>query len=183
MRKRVISLVLALLMVLTLVPSLGTQANAQTGGHTRSEAVNWAVSQQGESLDFDNVYGETSVDLIKYYYKYLGENASYAMGNANAYAWNDLPPGWTRVTSDYRPGDIAVFKTNYKDYNDNGVYILGTGDLGHVSIITSMDGAWFTSMNQSYAGHPYVEQKSFHTACIDARILLPTSFRTIFTDI
>ena len=170
MRKRIVSLVLALLMVLTLAPSLGTQANAQTGGHTRSEAVNWAISQQGVSLDFDNVYGETSVDLIKYYYKYLGENASYAMGNANAYAWNDLPPGWTRVTSDYRPGDIAVFKTNYKDYNDNGVYILGTGDLGHVSIITSMDGAWFTSMNQSYAGHPYVEQKSFHTACIDCAI-------------
>lgn len=35
------------------------------------------------------------------------------MGNANAYISNNLPPGWTRVYSNYQPGDIAVWKTNH----------------------------------------------------------------------
>ena len=170
MRKRIMSLVLVLLMVFALMPTLSTQANAQTGGHTQAEAVAWAQSQNGASLDYDGVYGCQCVDLIKYYYAYLGGNAGYAVGNANQYASNALPSGWTRVYSGYQPGDVAVFKTNYNDYNDNGSLIMGTGDLGHVSIITAVNGAWFTSMNQNHAGHSYVEAKTFHTAAIQCAI-------------
>lgn len=169
MKKRIISLALALLMVLALMPTLSSPANALTG-HTQAEAVAWAQAQNGKPLDFDHVYGEQCVDLIKYYYQYLGNNEAYAHGNANEYAWNALPSGWTRVSSGFRPGDIAVFKTNYKDYNDNGSLILGTGSLGHVSIITAVNGAWFTSMNQNHAEHKYVEAKTFHTDAIQCAI-------------
>ena len=170
MKKRGLSILLALCMVLALLPALGTQANAATGGHTRAEAVAWAQSQNGATLDYDGVYGAQCVDLIKYYYAYLGDNAGYARGNANEYASNTLPSGWTRVYGDYQPGDVAVFKTNYNDYNDNGSLIMGTGSLGHVSIITEVNGGWFTSMNQNHAGHSYCESKTFHTAALQCAI-------------
>ena len=170
MKKRGLSILLVLCMVLALLPALGTQANAATGGHTQAEAVAWAQSQNGASLDYDQVYGAQCVDLIKYYYAYLGDNAGYARGNANEYASNALPSGWTRVYGDYQPGDVAVFKTNYNDYNDNGSLIMGTGSLGHVSIITAVNGGWFTSMNQNHAGHSYCESKTFHTAALQCAI-------------
>ena len=37
-------------------------------------SIAWAQAQNGKPLDFDHVYGEQCVDLIKYYYQYLGNN-------------------------------------------------------------------------------------------------------------
>ena len=106
--------------------------------HTQQEAVNWAISQIGQKLDYDGVYGAQCVDLIKYYYAYLG--VSPVTGNGADYAYNSLPAGWTRIQNYSgfipQPGDIAVW----------------TGGYGHVSIVTSSDSVGFNSINQNVSG-------------------------------
>ena len=50
-------------------------AEASTGGHSADDAVNWVKSQVGKGLDYDGVYGNQCVDLICYYYRYLGQTS------------------------------------------------------------------------------------------------------------
>ena len=136
MKKRVLSLLLALLMVVSLVPM---SALAATNGHTANEAIGWVQSQVGKALDYDGVYGAQCVDLIKYYYDYLG-CASYARGNGSDYATNALPSGWTRLKgAQPRPGDILVYTGGYNNY-------------GHVAIYESD----YVSYHQNFNGKQYV---------------------------
>lgn len=111
--------------------------------HNQAEAVNWAAGQIGKSLDYDGMYGAQCVDLIKYYYEYLG-HGNYAMGNACNYASNNLPSGWTRVYGNYQPGDIAVWKVNHS------CSTCTTSSFGHVGIITSADSVGFNAVNQNF---------------------------------
>ena len=107
---------------------------------SRQDAVNWAYAQDGKFLDYDKAYGTQCVDLIKYYYAYLGV-ANYAKGNGCDYVSNTLPGGWTRIknTADFvpEPGDIAVWG---KDLSTSG----------HVSIILSANVHSFVSMDQNW---------------------------------
>lgn len=130
---------------------------------TKEEGVSWAMSQIGKGLDYDGVYGNQCVDLIKYYYAHYGV-AGYARGNAIQYTSNSLPPGWTRVYSNYQPGDIAVFKAK------NGCSVCTTGENGHVGIITSIDSVGFNAVNQNYAGRSYCTQNWFHVRCLACAI-------------
>ena len=130
---------------------------------TKEEGVSWAMSQIGKGLDYDGVYGNQCVDLIKYYYAHYGV-AGYARGNAIQYTSNSLPPGWTRVYSNYQPGDVAVFKAN------NGCSVCTTGENGHVGIITSIDSVGFNAVNQNYAGRSYCTQNWFHVRCLACAI-------------
>ena len=136
MKKRVLSLLLVLLMVMSLVP---ISALAATNGHTANEAIGWVQSQVGKALDYDGVYGAQCVDLIKYYYDYLG-CASYARGNGSDYATNALPSGWTRLKgAQPRLGDILVYTGGYNNY-------------GHVAIYESD----YVSYHQNFNGKQYV---------------------------
>ena len=130
---------------------------------TKEEGVSWAMSQIGKGLDYDGVYGTQCVDLIKYYYAHYGV-AGYARGNAIQYTSNSLPPGWTRVYSNYQPGDVAVFRAN------NGCSVCTTGENGHVGIITSIDSVGFNAVNQNYAGRSYCTQNWFHVRCLACAI-------------
>lgn len=130
---------------------------------TKEEGVSWAMSQIGKGLDYDGVYGNQCVDLIKYYYAHYGV-AGYARGNAIQYTSNSLPPGWTRVYSNYQPGDVAVFRAN------NGCSVCTTGENGHVGIITSIDSVGFNAVNQNYAGRSYCTQNWFHVRCLACAI-------------
>ena len=130
---------------------------------TKEEGVSWAMSQIGKGLDYDGVYGNQCVDLIKYYYAHYGV-AGYARGNAIQYTSNSLPPGWTRVYSNYQPGDIAVFKAK------NGCSVCTTDENGHVGIITSIDSVGFNAVNQNYAGRSYCTQNWFHVRCLACAI-------------
>lgn len=110
--------------------------------HTRAEAVAWAKAQSGKKLDYDGVYGAQCVDLIKYYYQYLG--ATVLGGNAITYADNKLPEGWSRISfnanvKDVQPGDIAVWT--------------GTA-TGHVAIVVSADANGFDVAEQNYNEGP-----------------------------
>lgn len=130
---------------------------------TKEEGVSWAMSQIGKGLDYDGVYGNQCVDLIKYYYAHYGV-AGYARGNAIQYTSNSLPPGWMRVYSNYQPGDVAVFRAN------NGCSVCTTGENGHVGIITSIDSVGFNAVNQNYAGRSYCTQNWFHVRCLACAI-------------
>ena len=136
MKKRVLSLLLVMLMVVSLAPM---SALAATNGHTANEAIGWVQSQVGKALDYDGAYGAQCVDLIKYYYDYLG-CASYARGNGSDYATNALPSGWTRLKgAQPRLGDILVYTGGYNNY-------------GHVAIYESD----YVSYHQNFNGKQYV---------------------------
>ena len=129
---------------------------------SQNDAVAWARAQINKGLDYDGVYGNQCVDLIKYYYAYFGV-ASYAKGNANAYITNALPPGWTRVYGGYQAGDIGVWKVNYG----------GTGSYGHVGIITSADSVGFNAVNQNYNNHSYCTENWFNLSVLACAIRPP----------
>ena len=119
MKKRMLSLMLAVLMVVCLLP---TTALAATAGHTAADAIAWAQSQVGKSLDYDGVYGAQCVDLICYYYLYLGQRSPG--GNGCDYATNRLPDGWQRIKgAQPQPGDILVYSGNSENpYGHVGIY-------------------------------------------------------------
>ena len=141
----------------------GETLRVQAAGHTQSEAVSWANAQIGKGLDYDGVYGNQCVDLIKYYYAYFGV-AGYAMGNANAYITNSLPAGWTRVYSNYQPGDVAVWKVNHS------CSTCSTSDLGHVGIIVSTDSSGFDAVNQNFNNKSYCTKNRFNISALACAI-------------
>ena len=87
MKKRVLSLVLAVILIVGLLP---TAAFASTNGKTADDAINWVRSLNGQPVGS----GEC-VALIKAYYSYLGQTSPG--GNGVDYWYNDLPAGWTRI--------------------------------------------------------------------------------------
>ncbi len=159
LRKMLIASLGAILLFVAFISVDKTEVQAAT----KEEGVSWAMSQIGKGLDYDGVYGNQCVDLIKYYYAHYGV-AGYARGNAIQYTSNSLPPGWTRVYSNYQPGDIAVFKAK------NGCSVCTTGENGHVGIITSIDSVGFNAVNQNYAGRSYCTQNWFHVRCLACAI-------------
>ena len=122
--KKFLSVVLSLIMLSTI--TTGVTMTAQATSITQAQAVSWANSQIGKSLDYDGSYGAQCVDLIKYYYAYLG--VTPVKGNGCDYATNALPSGWQRIaySSGFaaQPGDIAV-------------WTYSTSAYGHVAIVTS----------------------------------------------
>lgn len=159
LQKMLIASLGAILLFTTFVSVDKTEVQAAT----KEEGVSWAMSQIGKGLDYDGVKGNQCVDLIKYYYAHYGV-AGYARGNAIQYTSNSLPPGWTRVYSNYQPGDIAVFKAK------NGCSVCTTDENGHVGIITSIDSVGFNAVNQNYAGRSYCTQNWFHVRCLACAI-------------
>ena len=136
MKKRVLSLALAVLMALSLLP---TAASASTGGKTADDAINWVRSKAGQPLDYDGAYGAQCVDLICFYYKCLGQASPG--GYAKEYRTNALPSGWQRLQGvQPQRGDILVYNPSAKN------------EAGHVAIYESDYSTW----HQNYADRQYV---------------------------
>ena len=150
--KKVLSLFLSVVMLLSITAGIDFSAQA-AAKRTQSEAVNWANSQVGKALDYDGVYGAQCVDLIYYYYVYLGETSRG--GNACDYMNNSLPSGWKRITYTTgmtpQPGDIAVWKKNISSV---------TGSNGHVSIVISANSSTFVTVQQNSSGRQYCTKDS-----------------------
>ena len=133
--KKILSVFLALLMMISIIPMSSITASAATT-RTADEAIKWCESQLGKTLDYDGAYGGQCVDLTMYYYKYLGVNA--VGGNGCDYATNTLPSGWTRTKGGVpQKGDILVY----------------TGGYGHVAIFESTN----VSYHQNWGGQ-YVQK-------------------------
>ena len=141
MKHRILSLILALTLLSGMIITTPYVVNASTNGYTRQQAVNWAISQIGKSIDADGAYGYQCVDLARAYYVYLGQ--SQVSGHGKDYATNSLPAGWTRIQNSGSftpmPGDVAVWTNTASGY-------------GHVAIITAVSGANITIVEQNYEG-------------------------------
>ena len=121
MKRRVLCLILAVIMVACLLP---TAAFASTNGKTADDAINWVKSLEGQPVGS----GEC-VALIKAYYSYLGQTSPG--GNGADYSWNQLPAGWTRIqNAQPQKGDILVYSGN------------GANKYGHVAIYESDYSTW-----------------------------------------
>ncbi|MBR7033466.1 MAG: InlB B-repeat-containing protein, partial [Clostridia bacterium] len=129
-------------MLCSIIPSIATTVSASTGGHTRAEAVAWANSKIGSALDYDGYYGAQCVDLIYYYYVYLGQSAPG--GNARDFANGGkyTPSGWSYQSSP-QPGDIAV-DSSYSP--------------GHVGIVTKIEGSYMYCVEQNYNYKQYCQE-------------------------
>lgn len=146
LKKRVLSVLLCLCMVVGMLPWITPEASAATNGHTRDEAVAEARRRAQNPYDYDGVYGPQCVDLIWWYYQYLGYRSPG--GNATAYMNNQLPNNeWKRYTPDEtipQPGDIVVFKAghkySYKDIYGNPCY---AGITGHIAIVVESNSSWY----------------------------------------
>ena len=121
MKRRVLCLFLAVIMVACLLP---TAAFASTNGKTADDAINWVRSLEGQPVGS----GEC-VALIKAYYSYLGQTSPG--GNGADYSWNQLPAGWQRLqNAQPQKGDILVYSGN------------GENPYGHVAIYESDYSTW-----------------------------------------
>ncbi|MGN1328721.1 MAG: CHAP domain-containing protein [Eubacterium sp.] len=120
--KKFVSLFLPLVIIFTMTVGINTVALATE--RTSDEAVKWAASKVGTSIDYDGYYGAQCVDFIMEYYDYLGGEISG--GNAVDYATNDLPEGWTRTKGGApQKGDILIYAGGTDQY------------YGHVAIYES----------------------------------------------
>ena len=121
MKRRVLCLILAVIMVACLLP---TAVFASTNGKTADDAINWVRSLNGQPVGS----GEC-VALIKAYYSYLGQTSPG--GNGADYSWNQLPAGWQRLqNAQPQKGDILVYSGN------------GANPYGHVAIYESDYSTW-----------------------------------------
>ena len=158
--KRWLAILVSSFLLATMIP-MGV-VGVSAANRTREEAVQWALSQVGQSLDQDHAEGYQCVDLIFYYYEFLGVPS--AGGYACDYQWNALPAGagWERiiVTPGFVPqvGDIAVWKTNHTGYNEYGDWYT-IGKYGHVGIVVNHD---LEPNAQGYVGMMIVNQNYDH---------------------
>ncbi len=128
--KKLLALLMCLTMIICMVPVTASAALSKTS----SDAISWVKSKKGQTLDYDGVYGGQCVDLIYYYYVYLG--VSSVGGNAVDYTTNKLPSGWTRTKGGTpKKGDIIIYA--------------GNGGYGHVAIFEATTSTW----HQNAAGY------------------------------
>lgn len=136
MKRRVLCLILAVIMVACLLP---TAAFASTNGKTADDAINWVRSLNGQTVGS----GEC-VALIKAYYSYLGQTSPG--GDGKDYSWNQLPAGWTRIqNAQPQKGDILVYGWSAKN------------PAGHVAIYESDNSTW----HQNFGSARYVTQVTY----------------------
>ena len=142
MKKRVLSLVLAVILIVGLLP---TAAFASTNGKTADDAINWVRSLNGQTVGS----GEC-VALIKAYYSYLGQTSPG--GDGKDYAGNKLPAGWTRIqNAQPQKGDILVYGWSAKN------------PAGHVAIYESDYSTW----HQNFGSARYVTQVTYRYNSFD----------------
>ncbi len=142
MKRRVLCLILAVIMVACLLP---TAAFASTNGKTADDAINWVKSLEGQPVGS----GEC-VALIKAYYSYLGQTSPG--GNGADYSWNQLPAGWTRIqNAQPQKGDILVYGWSAKN------------PAGHVAIYESDNSTW----HQNFGSARYVTQVTYRYNSFD----------------
>lgn len=141
MKKRIMSLFLALAICMTLMPATMLPVQAATNGHTREEAVAKAVEMYRNQYDYDGVYGVQCVDMTVGYYRYLvGYSVS---GNGCDYRSNRLPSGWKIGEVLPEPGDVMVWGPGVGGAN---------AKYGHVAVVVDTDSAYAYCVDYSRSG-------------------------------
>ena len=133
--KKVISVFLSLVLLISLTMGISIESNASTNGHSQSEAVAWVNSQ------VNTTHGNGQcVYFVRDYYAYLGQ--TMPTGNANQYVNGGVycPAGWSYQNAP-QPGDIAVWANS---------------SPGHVAVVTEIRGTQMVCVESNYAGRTYV---------------------------
>ena len=132
--KQILSLLLAAVIFVGVMPMSTVPASAATNGHSQSEAMAWLNSKIG--IQIGN--GQCPA-LAREYYSYLGYSVR---GDGKDYE-NNVPNGWTRTYyySGYvpQPGDIAVWRATNTEAGK--IY-------GHVAIVQSATSSSMTCYEQ-----------------------------------
>jgi uncharacterized repeat protein (TIGR02543 family) len=131
MKKRILSTVMAFIMVIsiTTIPESGFIIYAEAATRTPrtlEQALNWVRDKLGTFYDQDGVYGSQCVDLINGYYIFFG--GSRAPGHARDFATNSVPQGFTRFTLANTPGGLQP----------GDIFVNTAGTYGHVGIVESV---------------------------------------------
>lgn len=140
--KKIICYLMSLILVVSTFAGMDMESLAGTNGVTQEQAGVWAEAQNGKSLDQDGYYGAQCVDLIRYYYLYLGN--SPVQGNGCDYATNALPSGWQRIR--YYNGFVP-------QRGDIAVWTYTTSAYGHVAIVTNANSSMFYVVEQNGSTH------------------------------
>lgn len=140
MKKRILSVVLCLCMVMGMVPAITQIAQASTNGHTQAEAVQWVKARADEHWEINDGSGMTQcTEFIWAYYEYLlgyhvGGHAYHYLGNT----YGACPSGWTRPDkSTVQPGDIVIWDQHASFNARRSDYAL---QYGHIGIVVSVNG-------------------------------------------
>ena len=130
------------LFIVMLISSLRiTAAYAGTNGRTQAQAVAWANSQTGQTLEFpDSVLEDPCFDLICCYYQELGQAIPWMNADPSGGGGDFCPSEWQYADSP-QPGDVAVWLS---DGND------------HAAIVTEIRGSQMVCAEQNYGGNMYV---------------------------
>ncbi len=141
--KKIISLLTAFVMLLSVTAGLNLTVYAQTQRKSKIEAMEWVKYQVGQSIDFDKQNGSQCVDLIMAYYNFLGEKRG--KGNAVDYVRNKIPECWERI-KDAKPktGDVLIYA------GDPDIY------YGHLGIYESKNSSYHQANGVVYnTSKPY----------------------------
>lgn len=147
MKKRFLSVVLCLCLVVGLLPT-----TAMATSKTTDDAIAWVRSQVGHSVGVDDGSGYYQcVEFIQAYYQWLGVGA--VSGNGYDYATNKLPDGWTRTAGGIpQKGDILV----YSKYSNT------VQQYGHVAIYES-DNVLYDQDGSVWGATVKREEKNYRT--------------------
>lgn len=139
--------VVCLIVVISLLPIVPMKVSASLD-KTQADAIDWITQRGNErwAVDYDNAYGVQCVDLIKYYYNWLGGFST--LGNAKTYydgtctynGTTGYPDGWYADTNP-APGSIIAFGA----YGDSGI-----GSNGHVGLVYSVSGTTVYTVETNY---------------------------------
>jgi LysM repeat protein len=130
---------------------------------TQAQAVDWTVKQIGKSLDADGKYGAQCVDLINFYFKFLG------------IAWRSCP-GAKDIWSQDWPSDqiVKIARDQQPQPGDVGVWgATSTNEWGHTFIVVGVNGNNLDVVDQNFVNYS-IENGSpaaRHTIPINARLL------------
>lgn len=132
MKKKIISLFLAIMMIASIIP-MGTLSASAATKKTQAEAVAWLKSQQGAKYDFDGEYGTQCTEFVKAYVNFVmtgnpWTNCGYEVTYNGRDVWQSSfwkSNGWTvyENTADFVPQPGDIFAAGLYSYGHTGVVI------------------------------------------------------------
>lgn len=172
--KKILSVFLALLMIISIIPMSSITASAATAIKTQNEAVTWLNAQQDKTYNFDGAYGTQCTEFVKAYVNYLmtgdpWQNCGYAVDYNGRDVWKSSfwkNNGWTvyENTIDFMPQPGDIFCAGLSSYGHTGVVIssdIYTAKIaeanGRDSIVDNGDPVWIRTISwkSSTTDSPY----------------------------
>lgn len=157
--KRVLSILLAVLMIVSIVPVSMITAQAAQTTRTVDEAIAWASKKAANRESIYHSYNPESrgecIQFVCAYCDYIGLSSFYSGGgSANAYCNRAAMNGYTKVWGNYKKGDIIVWNYNdchigiFLNYNNDGSFCWIDSNFGYTHVCGSYNGSgWYPGVS------------------------------------